>query len=261
MKVTFDSNTWRPIVSPEIFPNDPDIIAFKIIRQAILDGKIIPCLSETVFTLEGIKRKDRKQFFSDYKANIDIKEQVNDDGSIGLTITMGSDPTAHPGNNPYLEKHLKDALNIGFKTLKCPRIGGIINPDIEKCYLEQDSDELKEKLDVLGGLLREIEKKGAGIKLIKDIGDKYKGVAPNWQEGIKKSPDSEIGNIANAIAEWADGDSVASHIAYKNDFFCTRDLAKKAGQKSIFSSTNRQWIETNYNAEFVTPDELVEKIN
>lgn len=41
MKVTFDSNTWRPIVSPEIFLNDPDIIAFKTIRQAILDGEII----------------------------------------------------------------------------------------------------------------------------------------------------------------------------------------------------------------------------
>jgi len=140
--------------------------------------------------------------------------------------------------------------------LKCPRIGGIKNPDIEQYYLEQESDEVKEKLDILGGLLREIENNGAGIKLIKDIGDQYKGTAPNWHEGIRAAPDSETKNIAKAMAEWADGESVAAHIAYKNDYFCTRDLAKKAGQQSIFSATNRQWLENDYNLKFVTPTEL-----
>jgi len=147
------------------------------------------------------------------------------------------------------------------KILKCPRIGGITNPDIEQYYLEQDSDELKEKLDILGGLLREIENKGAGIKLIKNIGDQYKGTAPNWHEGIRAAPDSESNNIAKSMAEWADGDSVAAHIAYKNDYLCTRDLAKKAGQQSIFSTTNRQWLETDYNAKFVTPTELIDKLD
>jgi len=127
--------------------------------------------------------------------------------------------------------------------------------------LEQDSDELKVKLDILGELLREIENKGAGIKLIKDIGDKYKGTAPNWHEGIRAAPNYETNNISKAMAEWADGDSVAAHIAYKNDYFWTRDQAKKAGQQSIFSTTNKQWLETNYKAEFATPTELAGKLD
>jgi len=260
MKVTFDSNTWRQIASPETFPGDPDIVAIRKIRQTIIDGKIIPCLSETIFTLEGIQRKDRKQFLSDYKAKIDFKETENDDGSIGLNISIGPDIKAHPRNNPFLTKHLTDALQIGFKILKCPRIAGITNPDIDKYFLEQSSDELKEKLEILGKLLQEIEKKGVGIKVIKVIGDKYKGTAPNWHVGIRLAPDSVSNDISKAMAEWADGDSVASHIAYKNDYFCTRDLAKKSGPQSIFSSLNRQWLETDYKVIFVDPNELLSKI-
>ena len=36
-------------------------------------------------------------------------------------------------------------------------------------------------------------------------------------------------------AEWADGDSVASHIAVNGDYFCTNDSAKKAGSNSVLS--------------------------
>ncbi|MEQ9169268.1 MAG: hypothetical protein RLO12_23645 [Fulvivirga sp.] len=265
MRVTFDSNVWRVVSSPEIFPKDKDKLHIDKIRNAIENGKIIPCISETMFTLEGIKNVDRKSFFGGYKAKIDFDVTELENGQIQIGITMEPDHSAHPGNTPHLTKHLTDALRLGFKVLRCPRIGGVTNPDIlEQYYLQQRPDDLKEKLDLLGGLLREIESRGCGIKVIKDIGENFKGNASNWHEGIRNAPGSENRQIESAIAEWADGDSVAAHIAYKNDFFCTRDLAKKAGQRSIFSSANRNWIEAKYGKFIVTPKELadeLEKIN
>jgi len=74
------------------------------------------------------------------------------------------------------------------------------------------------------------------------------------------APNHEEGNIAKAIAEWADGDSVAAHIAIDGNYFCTRDTAKKAGDKSIFSINNLKWLEECYDFEIITPEELAQKI-
>lgn len=63
MKITFDSNVWRKISSPEQFPNDPSYKDFKNIRKAIDEKRIIPFLCETVFTLEAIEKKIARNFF------------------------------------------------------------------------------------------------------------------------------------------------------------------------------------------------------
>lgn len=145
MRITFDSNVWRKVSSPEQFPNDPSYKYFKKIRKAIDEKRIIPFLCETVFTLEAIERKNRQDFFSSYKPTINISEEFE-------------------------------------------------------------------------------------------------------------------GNIATAVAEWADGDSVACHIAVGGDYFCTRDTAKKAGSKSIFSQTNLEWLKMDYDFHVISPEELAQKI-
>ena len=223
MKVTFDSNVWRIIASPEDFPNEPSIEAFKDIRKAIEENRITPFICETIFTLEAIQRKERKEFFSEYKPEVNVSEDV--EGSrIKLHLSIGPDKTAHPGNNSYLDKYLKDAIAIGFKIIKLPRVGGVVNPDIEEhFYKHQDLGSYQEKVF---SVVREIEAKEAGFFHIQKLGRKYN---TDWMTGIEQAPESEKGHIAQVIAEWADGDSVACHIAVGGDYFCTRDREKKQG--------------------------------
>ena len=54
-------------VSPTVFPNDPDANHLEIIRQGIAKKSVSGFLVETIFTLEAIRRKDRKGFFGVYK--------------------------------------------------------------------------------------------------------------------------------------------------------------------------------------------------
>lgn len=254
MRITFDSNVWRIISSPDKFPNEASIEAFKAIRKAIDEKKITPFLCETVFTLEAIQRKDRKEFFSDYKANINNSVEEGESGELKLSFSIGPDKTAHPGNNSYLESHLKDAIEIGFQIIKLPRIAGVVNLDIEEhFYKHQDLSAYHDKVFKVG---REIELKEAGMFHVKELGNKYNAL---WITGIEQAPENEAGNIAKAIAEWADGDSVACHIAVGGDYFCTRDTAKKAGDKSILSEANIEWLKKDYSFHIISPEELARK--
>jgi len=253
MKITFDSNVWRIISSPKTFPNEPSIESFRAIRKAIDEKRITPFLCETVFTLEAIQRKNRKEFFSEYKGKVDVSEQVEGDG-VRLSFSIGPDILAHPGNNSYLEKHLEDAISIGFQIIKLPRIAGLVNPDIESHFYQHD--DLSAYHDKVFAVSREIESKGAGIFHIKELGVKYNS---HWMTGIKQAPEHEAGNIAKAIAEWADGDSVACHIAVGGDFFCTRDTAQKAGNKSIFSKENQEWLKKDHDFRIISPEDLAKR--
>ncbi len=70
--------------------------------------------------------------------------------------------------------------------------------------------------------------------------------------------------VARAVAEWADADSIAAHYAYRNDFFCTLDSAKaetKRGDPAISDADNRAWLSENFGIRFVTLIRLAELIN
>jgi len=61
MIVTFDSNVWRKIASPMNFPKDPEQKINEKLNLLVKQGQIKGYLSETIFTLEAIKRIDRKK--------------------------------------------------------------------------------------------------------------------------------------------------------------------------------------------------------
>ena len=178
-----------------------------------------------------------------------------ENGEIKLSFSIAPDKAAHPGNNSYLESHLKDAIALGFQIIKLPRIAGVVNTDIEECFYKHK--DLSEYLDTVFKVAREIESKEAGIYHVKNLGEKYDAY---WMTGIENAPDYEAGNIAKAIAEWADGDSVACHIAVGGDYFCTRDTARKAGDKSIFSEANIEFLKQNHNFHVISPEDLACKL-
>lgn len=253
---TFDSNVWRPIADPSRFPKDPQSPAFTCIHDTLRAGKIEGRLSETVFTLEGIARADRKQFLANYQAAIGFTEGANPDGTLTLGISIGPDRSAHPGNNPYLTSHLKDALSVGIKLMHCPRLAGVINPDLQEAWFVPAPTSISNFANTFGEVVRKIDAAGVGITHIKAIGTKYVAMGQTWFDALINAPPADDGIIAKAVAEWADGDSIAAHIAYGNHYFCTRDLAVGSGVNSVFSADNRNWIEVDYGVRFVTPEEL-----
>lgn len=254
MLVTFDSNVWRAAADPSRFPNNPEYAAFVRINAALKSGMIRGVLCETVFTLEGIARADRKNFFVSYRPKAKVTEEELPDGTIKLGFSLGPDNSAHPGNNSYLSSHLADALAVGFKLMRCPRVAGVQNSDLKD---EWFNPTLHEYANKFGEVARRLESAGAGIALIKTIGNKYASPTEPWFEGLTKAPSSEDTAIAKAVAEWADADSVAAHVANGNTYFCTNDIAVAAGTASTFSASNRQWLEAEYGVQFRSPTALV----
>ena len=253
MKITFDSNIWRKIATPQNFPKDSLRDIYFQINQAIISGKIEAYLSETIFTLEAIKRIDRKVFFKTYKPKQTYNTSEKD-GIVSVSSSIDSNPELHPGNNEFLNEHLKDALSIGFKVINIPRIGTVVNPDLEGKKINlQNSDFVK-----MAQVSTRIKELKAGLYDITKIGENY--YPHSWFIGVGKAPDSENYRIASAVAEWADGDSVALHIALNGDYFCTNDNAKKAGSNSVLSEKNIEILNSEFDFKKITPIELSELI-
>lgn len=253
MLTTFDSNVWRAAADPSRFPNNSEHAAFVSIHSALKTSRLQGVLCETVFTLEGIARADRKNFLMAYRPKVKSTEEELPDGTIKLGLSLGPEVSAHPGNNSYLNSHLQDALAVGFKLMRCPRVAGIQNNDLRDEWFLSTSNEYANKF---GEVVRRLEAAGAGIAPIKAIGNKYASPTEPWFEGLAKATATEESAIAKAVAEWADADSVAAHVAVGGAFFCTNDVAVAAGSASTFSASNRQWLATDYGVKFVTPTEL-----
>ena len=221
LRITFDSNVWRKVASPYCFPKDTVASIYLKLNQLCQERQIIPCLSESIFNIESIKRQDRKEIIGNDRGKIERKPIEFLGGIVKSGITIGPNPDAHPGSSDYLLKHLNDARTLNFRLLYCPRLGAIKNRDISKADYLFFSQNISEKFSEV---VTEIESWGCGQAQIRKIGEQYSRF---WIDGLQLAPESERKNIAKALAEWADADSVAAHIAYQNNIFCTSVHDKK----------------------------------
>lgn len=260
MRVTFDTNIFSHIVRPEGC-HDPDIkaIAAKI-RQFIEIGRILPFVSETVFSLEGIEKKDRPEYFGNYEASIQVETLATDERSaITQRICIGPNLVGRPATNPILLEKLDAARKLGFIVLPFPRIGLPRHPSIVDDDFRKDLFPVsQERLDRLFEAGRFIDSLGAGFTAAKAIAKPFRKNERAWFHALKFASPKTAGE---AIAEWADGDSVAAHISLDLDYFCTRDQAKTSGSKSVFSPANREKLTEEFNIAFVSPEELLLQIN
>jgi hypothetical protein len=255
MKITFDSNVWQIVVNPENYLGEPSIEKFRLLNEAINSGKIEAFLSATIFTIEAIKRLDRKDFFSSRKPKTTTEIDVdNNMVGLGFTIGPGDQDSINFDDTPILKKYFNEALQQGFKIVDSPRIGIFKNLEVEKELSKQDSFFYDRQAEVGD----KIEASGAGISQIKEIGNAHSN--RSWMRGLKKALDSDKKKIAKAAAEWADGDSVATSIALGCDFFCTRDNANGAGSKSVLSTNNKEMLNAEYGFKAITPEKLAEII-
>jgi hypothetical protein len=259
--VTFDSNVWQQAANPGRFPRDRSLGCFEKINETIRAGELLPCLAETAFTLEGVKRSDRRSFLASYvpETSFEVKELLG--GLICIDFSIAPNLSHHPGNNPQLASHLQDALALGFRLLHCPRIGAPRNPDIsDDLFLPDTRVPVGQRQDTYARCIRRIEARNCGIAHLKKIGEKYARSGQSWQEGMQNVPPSEDDKIAEAFAEWADGEAIAAHIACGNDYFCTRDVGNSGGTQSSLFPRNRRWLQSQYQIKFVTPRGLAKRL-
>lgn len=254
MKVMFDSNIWQNVVCPDDYTSDTQYDVLCKIHQLIEEGRIEPYLSETMFTLENVKKAGRKAKMGSMNPSIKTTFTETED-RVNIRMIMGpnSDDSVSLDDNPHLKKYTLEAIKLGFRIVRLPRIGMLQNSDLEdKIYKVPDFKKYFEKGTTIS---EEIEKRGAGVAQIKALVSSNPGRSIN--DKIKNAPDTDAKKIAKAIAEWADGDSVAISIGLGCDFFCTRDEAHGAGTASVLGPANLAWLESTYGFKAVKPEQLI----
>jgi hypothetical protein len=165
-------------------------------------------------------------------------------------MSIGPDDERHPGLPEVQSNKLKSALTAGVRLMRGGAWMGLPSPveirDPALFVQTNDPDREQRQIDASA----RIEARGVG-KAAFDAADGW-----NAQPGV--SYNEKI--FAKACAEWADGELVAAHIAYRNDVLCTNDLARAAGT-SIFDPTNRAWLTAEFGVRFATLEELAEELS
>ncbi|NUT60400.1 hypothetical protein HNO82_04680 [Herbaspirillum sp. C9C3] len=120
-------------------------------------------------------------------------------------------------------------------------------------------------MDKVNYLATEIERRHLGravaVKLGLEFSKRANAPEPElWLQGLGRANADEKTLVSKAVAEWADGDSIASHYGFGIQLFCSDDFAKGAGSQSILSEDNRRCLTENFGVKFVTLAQLAEML-
>lgn len=267
-RVMFDTNTYRFIIDG-VADHSNSAEIYRQIRQLIIEGKIDAFLSETLFTIEAIQKKDRLSFMSTYRPKVSSNGKIKGE-QVSTTIALGpsEDQMADFSETGPLGDYYRHAIEIGFKIVRMPRIAGIINAEIpnEELYHVPDFTEYYE---LAAKVSKEIENRGGGMAFVENLLIPYKDKAGSMTGQLRllvadvnrlsqNEKERKIEEVAKAFAEMSDGDSVASSIGLRCYAFCTNDRARNAGSQSVMSNDNVEWLKHEYGFNKVTPTELVE---
>jgi hypothetical protein len=147
------------------------------------------------------------------------------------------------------------ALDLGMRILSAPRVGStrILSGEL----YASDADESL-RLKRYESIASAIESRGLGFARMSKVARFLpRGVSDSGSASINRAvPLGATRRATRAVAEWADGDSVAAHHSYANDLFCTQDRAVRAGRDSILHPAQRGWLRRVYGVEFVDIAEL-----
>jgi hypothetical protein len=254
LRVTFDSNVWQMVIMPSLASKTPLYTDFITIHDSLRTRRIQGFISETVGTLEAIKSVGRKAYFTSIQPRVNVEVVNVVGGQALLKIDIGTTHDQHPGLHRVLKERLELAIALEMRLMRAPRM------TIPVPALFLDLSVFADEVDVptsaardnrWGEIMETIEQRGVGGALLRSLQEKAGGRADAIEEK----------EFARAVAEWADGDSVAAHVAYGNDIFCTEDQGKSAGGKSILDEENRRWLSLTYAVEFATVKELANRIN
>lgn len=277
MRVTFDTNVWNRIVFPERYVNNSNYLSLGKIKNAIRSEQVRGFISEGFGTVEAVRRESRAKFHAQNVPKVEVTNKSHGNGLSYMTIEIKANHSLHPGIGEEFEEELNEALAIGIKLLTTPYIGLPVpdrlrnNPHIyaEEVFATADYNER------FGDVVRTIVDRGVGegalLALAKAFTARLDGPRPDglsdraliygiYEYACASGLSKEKRQIEKAFAESADGDVVAAHIAFGNDYLCTEDRGKSAVSPSIFDAQNRAWLETEYGVEILNVQELANRL-
>jgi hypothetical protein len=263
LTVTFDTNTLASVVAPETAQRGTGTSG-AIVAAAIRAGRIRGFFCETVITLEGIKNVDRSEVLGRTR----VVSDASSTGKDNITLTVGIRHVRYPPD-PRSSARVRAALKLGMRPLRtAARIGGYHLRD-ENCALyEPDGGilELVRCMDKVNEMTTKIARRGVGQAIAVELGLQFSkrdgvGSPELWLQGLGRARDkSERKKVAEAIREWADGDSVAAHHGFGMKLFCSEDFRRSGSGRSVLDRDNRQWLKTGFEFEFMTLAELARKL-
>ena len=264
LRVTFDSNTYRQVLSSGP-TRDASSYELKKINEALRSGRMRGYLSETILSLEGIQQQDRANVLG--STRIEVKSRTMKKNIIEMTIAMRQD---RKPLNPLLFKWISAAQEFGLGFLQTGSrwfSGAGHIPDDAYRFFEPDGSvlALAERMDRINRISESIQAKGIGYARAVNLGLEFSARDGKdgewWLQGLKRAAsDQEQTKVILAVREWADADSVAAHIGYELDVFCSEDKGKRAGGDSILNDANKTWLDQTYGVKFVNLRELAEII-
>jgi hypothetical protein len=273
MQVTFDTNVWNRMVFPERHLNSPNHAALVKINNAIRSGLVRGFISEGFGTLEAIKRKDRAKYHAENTPKVEVRSKPQGQGLVCMTIEIRTDHSLHPGLGEEFEEELDQALAIGMKLLTTPYIGLSIparllnNPHIYAPEVFATSDYNERFGSVVSTIVARGVGEGALVALAKEFTERLDAARPDglsdrelikcvYEYACASGLNKEKKQVEKAFGESADGDVVAAHVAFGNDYLCTEDRGGSAMSPSIFNDDNRAWLKTAYGVEILNAQQL-----
>ena len=261
LRVTFDTNTFDKASRPSVYAADPDYKVLVEIHEALKRGDFLGFICDTSLTLEGIGVDHRATVFGGSTTRSSIARTAEDT----FTITISPEQPDRRPVHPKQAERFREAFRLGIRLLGAPRIG--MPRAEEEFYAVEEPTHLGERLNRFVDLCREIEMRGLGSKRAESVATRLAGnvrPAQPWFTGLGNARNiHETREVGRAVAEWADGDSIAAHYAYGNDYFCTRDAGKGENRRSdsaILDEINRMWLTEEFGMQFATLGEIAAKL-
>lgn len=244
MKVSFDSNAWEKVFDPA----DRD---WAVVRSAISSGRITGFICEAAFRIEAIRKRERADYFAEPAMGVQTPFStviINGKPYVQL-MSFGPDDERHPGLPEVQSNKLKNALAAGVRLLRGGAWMGLPSPvEIrDPALFVQSNDPGREQRQIDASA--RIEARGVGKAAFDAAG--------GWNPQASAAQNEKV--FHKACAEWADGELVAAHIAYRNDILCTNDQARSAGT-SVFDSNNRAWLKSEFGVKFATLEEILDQL-
>ena len=135
-----------------------------------------------------------------------------EDGSLMLRAAAGPQGDGHPGIPPKFGDSVNDALKLGLRLMRAPRVGMARPAEVLDAWYAPEPPGLgmHDRVSRFGELAREVEKRGVGSAVLKALGQCMNarlGVEGHWKASLNRPANAqEASHVMNGVSEWADGD-------------------------------------------------------